>query len=77
MSSSVKYDGRGERDPTSVRWVDPPREVEALVGINRWRLASLDLWLREPDGWYGHVRVPTIAIAQWKPSKELRLPSMD
>lgn len=45
----------GPRPPATVRIVSPPVSAEGRVIAQRWRPGRLDAWIKEADGWYGHL----------------------
>ena len=66
------FDRSGPRDPKTVAWPDPPKRVECRVIAQRWRTGTLDLWLREPDGWYGPVQFDGDESWSWWQADRLR-----
>ncbi len=70
---NLTYDRSGARPDGHARRVDPPRRVEVRVIAQRWRDdGTLDWWVKESDGWYGHVTFDGSATASWWPADRLR-----
>lgn len=73
---NAQYDENGPRPPETVRRLSPSRRAEARVIAQRWRTGDLDLWIREADGWHGHLRFDDDNNGAWFPADRLR-PSTD
>jgi hypothetical protein len=71
LELNMSYDdGGGLRDPASVVRVDPPKKIEFLTNRGVWMSGVLDAWIRQPDGWYGHINV--FDEWTWRPGHRLR-----
>jgi hypothetical protein len=71
---NARYSPAGPRPDATVRHISPPHPAEARVIAQRWRKGRLDLWIREPDGWHGHLwfQDSGSGVAAWFPADRLR-----
>jgi hypothetical protein len=66
---TAQYTYTGPRRPSAWRRLDPPMPID--ICLITWEPAWLDYWVREPDGWYGHVRKDG-SEPRWHPAERLR-----
>jgi hypothetical protein len=59
----------GPRPPSDCRHLDPPMPID--IYLIKWEPVWLDYWVREPDGWYGHV-LKDGCEPRWHPAERLR-----
>ena len=59
----------GPRRDVDWRHFEPPVAID--IKFSKWEPAELDYWVREPDGWYGHVLRPRCE-PRWYPAELLR-----
>jgi hypothetical protein len=72
---NLHYDQDGERPDTNAWYRDPPVFVERRLTPSRKEIALLHVWVREPDGIYGHVSLLERASRTggcWVPATALR-----
>lgn len=64
----------GPRPVVEVRRLVPAQPAEARVIADRWRTGKLDVWVREADGWYGHLwfQDGSSGVAAWFRGDQLR-----
>jgi hypothetical protein len=53
---NARHHQTGPRPDTDWHHLDPPVPID--IKFLTWQPAELDYWVREPDGWYGHVLQP-------------------
>lgn len=56
---------------TNERGVIPPKAVEVRVD-ERWQHGLLDRWSREPDAWYGRIRLDLTGHTRWFRADQIR-----
>jgi hypothetical protein len=66
---NARHSRTGPRRDADWYHLDPPVPID--VKFLTWRPAELDYWVREPDGWYGHVLQPG-SEPRWYPAELLR-----
>lgn len=66
---NAEYTMVGRRPTADARHVDPARAVVVLGWLPE--RGSLDCWIRQTDGWYGHVHIAG-REPKWYPAERLR-----